>query len=400
MIVCGNHISGKKEGWLMARVFMYGHGGSGNHGCEAIVRSTIDVLDNKNIFLLSANPEEDELYGVSDLCHIIKDHDAKINKFSPKFWNAYYELTIRNNYIPMDKLPYLSAFDNIAPGDIALSIGGDNYCYADVEKHVMLHEIARSRKAKTVLWGCSIEPSILDNEIVRQDLQKYDLITARESVTFEALKKINDNTILVSDTAFRLKQKKCILPERFHEGNTVGINVSPLVINDETSPAIILKNYICLIQTILSSTDMNVAFIPHVVWKANDDRKPLGELYKTFKDTGRVCIVEDRNCTELKHIISKCRFFVGARTHATIAAYSSLVPTLVLGYSVKSVGIAKDLFGTSDGYVVHVKEMHKENDLVSKFDHLLKNEEKIRKHLKDIMPKYCTLSSVRLEELL
>lgn len=55
--------------------------------------------------------------------------------------------------------------------------------------------------------------------------------------------------------------------------------------------------------------------------------------------------------------------FIGARTHATIAAYSSLVPTLVVGYSVKARGIARDLFGTEKNYVLPVQLLRKEEDL-------------------------------------
>ncbi|MBQ6217760.1 MAG: polysaccharide pyruvyl transferase family protein [Erysipelotrichaceae bacterium] len=384
----------------MARIVMYGHGGSGNHGCEAIVRSTIDVLNNKNMFLISSNPEEDRRYGVSDWCQVVKEYDEKPSMLSKQFWQAYYALKINKNFIPMDKLHYLKAFDNIMPGDIALSIGGDNYCYADVRRHVMLHELAISRGAKTVLWGCSVEPSIIEEETIKQDLEKYDLITARESISFEALKRINPNTMLVSDTAFKLRESECVLPKGFQDGNTVGINLSPMVIDEEKYSEIVFKNYIHLIKSILSSTDMSVALIPHVIWENNDDREPLQKLYDLFKDNSRLCIVKDHNCMELKHIISKCRFFVGARTHATIAAYSSFIPTLVLGYSVKSIGIAKDLFGSSDNYVVHVKNTCKEDDLSSKFNYLLSNEKEIKKHLINIMPEYCALSSIRLEELI
>jgi polysaccharide pyruvyl transferase WcaK-like protein len=76
-------------------------------------------------------------------------------------------------------------------------------------------------------------------------------------------------------------------------------------------------------------------------------------------------MVEDCNCRELKHIISRCRFFIGARTHVTIAAYSSCVPTLVLGYSVKSRGIARDLFGTEVGYVLPVQKLTDSYELVT-----------------------------------
>ena len=46
----------------------------------------------------------------------------------------------------------------------------------------------------------------------------------------EALKKVNPNTKLYPDPAFQLDKKELPLPKVFEEGNTVGINVSPLII--------------------------------------------------------------------------------------------------------------------------------------------------------------------------
>lgn len=51
----------------MAKIYMYAHGGSGNHGCEAIVRSTCDMLNNPlwdEILLISSKTEEDIKYGL------------------------------------------------------------------------------------------------------------------------------------------------------------------------------------------------------------------------------------------------------------------------------------------------------------------------------------------------
>ena len=89
----------------------------------------------------------------------------------------------------------------------------------------------------------------------------------------------------------------------------------------------------------------------------------------------------------MKAYISKCRFFIGARTHATIAAYSTCVPTLVVGYSVKSKGIAKDIFGTYDKYVIPVQDLTEEN-LVKEFKWMFNNEKSIKKHLENFIPKY------------
>lgn len=136
----------------------------------------------------------------------------------------------------------------------------------------------------------------------------------------------------------------------------------------------------------MDTTNCAVALIPHVVWESNDDRTILKKLYNEFKDNERVIMIEDCNCMQLKGYISRCRFFIGARTHATIAAYSTFVPTLVLGYSIKSRGIATDLFGSDENYVISIQDLLNEEDLYQAFLWILKNEEKIKEILKDRIP--------------
>ena len=143
-----------------------------------------------------------------------------------------------------------------------------------------------------------------------------------------------------------------------------------------------------MIQWILEHTDCAAALIPHVVWESNDDRTVLRKLYEEFADTGRVVLIEDCNCMQLKGYISRCRFFVGARTHATIAAYSSNVPTLVLGYSIKSRGIATDLFGTDENYVIPVQKLQEKEDLAEALQWIIRNENSIRNEIKGVLPGY------------
>ncbi len=80
--------------------------------------------------------------------------------------------------------------------------------------------------------------------------------------------------------------------------------------------------------------------------------------------------------------------FRGARTHATIAAYSTCVPTLVVGYSVKARGIARDIFGSEDNMVIPVQSLEHEDDLVNAFKYIQENESNIRQHLQNFMPSY------------
>lgn len=134
---------------------------------------------------------------------------------------------------------------------------------------------------------------------------------------------------------------------------------------------------------------MNIALIPHVVWPQSNDVDTLKPLYEKYKHTGRIVMIEDRNAEILKGYISRCRFLIAARTHASIAAYSSHVPTLVIGYSVKSKGIAKDIFGTDDNYVIAAQNFKTDFDLIDRFEWLMENENTIRTHLQSFMPDYC-----------
>ena len=140
----------------MRKIYLYAHGGSGNHGCEAIVRSTVALLrecTKEHLYLISSHPEEDSVYGIDSLCTILPEK-TQYPKCSVEFLSAYLRLKLKQDYIPLDKLEYKKAFDHVQKGDIALSIGGDNYCYADVQRYIMMHDMMWKRGAKTVLWGC------------------------------------------------------------------------------------------------------------------------------------------------------------------------------------------------------------------------------------------------------
>ena len=85
------------------------------------------------------------------------------------------------------------------------------------------------------------------------------------------------------------------------------------------------------------------------------------------------------------------RFFIGARTHATIAAYSTGVPTMVLGYSVKSKGIAKDIFG-EEKLVLGIDEISDAGKLIAKFEEMKNEEDSIKEILKNKIPKIKEMS--------
>lgn len=372
----------------MRKVFLYNHGGSENHGCEALVRTVCELFKEENLILYSEMPQQDLHYCIQQFANVKSAKNA-YSKLSPSFIKAYYSLKKKNDYFPLDILPYRKTIKEFRTGDIEISVGGDIYCYDDYPKYIQLHQMICQRGCKTILLGCSLNEKLFNDPKFVEDMKSYDYISARESLTYELLKKAGLKSIGLSpDSAFTLPKEEVQLPSNFIENNTVGINVSPLVMEREQEDNVLLDNYRNLIAYILNKTDYAVALIPHVIWSGNDDRSILNKLYDEFKKSERIVVIQDCNCMQLKGYIAKCRFFVGARTHATIAAYSTEVPTLVVGYSIKSRGIAKDIFGREENYVIPIEQIKEENKLTQAFIWLQENENHIKEHLKKRMPQY------------
>ena len=396
---------------MTKNIILYSHNGSKNHGCEAIVRSSTKILKTVGaVKLLSFNKNEDLQFGLDKCLSITQTHLKRSNGFVGKPTLGGRMKSFIKKVVPVpiimkfQKKFGMQNYQDIVQtkGDLFVSIGGDIYCY---DSYAVLDYLntALNKHAKTALWGCSITPQrIKTDKNLREDLNRYSFISARESLTYNALLEsgISKNTHLLPDPAFVLDSQEIPLPENFMIGNTVGINVSPVVQRLENGSNLIYKNIQALIKYILDKTDMNVCLIAHVIWAGNNDLIPLTSLYKEFKDTKRVSLIgQKENACELKYVISKCRFMVAARTHASIAAYSTQVPTLVIGYSVKARGIARDIFGTEDGYVLPVQNIQKEDELTCAFTKLQQQEKTIRSHYKEFMPDYIASAYLGAQEI-
>lgn len=381
------------------QLIMYLHGGSGNHGCEAIVNSTCHMLEEIPKLLVTNSEEEDQSYSLASLCDIMQERKIA-EHFIVHVWYYVWRAVFRDPESFMRYRFRQVLGKNRAP--LYVSIGGDMYCYELSKKEaIVANSTFVSAGAKTVLWGCSIEPELLEDAEVVADMKRYALITPRESITEQALRKagVTENVKLYPDPAFALEPEKIELPSDFVPGKTIGINISPMIVRHEERGGITMENYQNLIEHILQNSDNCVALIPHVMWRYNDDRLPLKELYRGYEANERVLLFPDMSCQKLKYIISQCRMFIGARTHATIASYSSCVPTLVVGYSVKARGIARDLFGSEENYVLPVQSLENPGELIRAYDWLMDKESEIRAKLEKTMPEYCARAKEAGEEI-
>ena len=366
-----------------------------NRGSEALVRGISKIckenIKDSYITLVSSEEEFNSNLNIENIDNYVR----KINytKKSPIHYLVAILKRLKLNNL-VTSLKY-SKLKNIAKNqDLILMVGADNYdiTYNMQEELERLNcYIRKNTKAKMILYDCSIAKRDI-TQTLKKDFENFDIVTVRENISKDNLKDIiKDSKLkLYPDPAFVMDVEKINLPEVFNKGNVIGINVSNLITNPKygSNADQILLAYTKMIKYILENTDNNIMLVPHVMKGA--DLSTLKVLYNNFKENDRVYLVEDENLNakQLKYLISNCRMFIGARTHATIAAYSTKVPTLVLGYSVKSRGIAKDLFGTDEKYVLPVSDLKSDDYLVNGFKWLAENEEKIKNTLEDKMPNY------------
>ena len=373
-------------------ILLFPHSATKNHGCEAIVYSTAGIFEkcevnHGDLCLLHKDLEHDDISGMNGICEILDFKMPEIKRGSIQW--VKHQIMSRLTGCKYSSIMELfsSYMKKTEKPEALVSIGGDNYCYGKPYLLYAIDRWAKKNDVPLILWGCSVEET--DNAEMIEDLKLFDLIVARESISYAFLAKINRNkVILCADPAFTLQPE--VVPSDIIEvrPDTVGINISPMIMGYEEKNNVAFQNYVKLMDYILTSTEHNIMLIPHVTVDTTNDLLPLEKLYELYQDTGRVQIVGDMKCSNLKYLISRCRYFVGARTHATIAAYSSNIPTLVVGYSVKAKGIAQDLFGTYENYVLPVQGLKEENQLKEAFCWLEEHEYKIRNHLNTIMPKY------------
>lgn len=384
----------------------YSHGGCENHGCEAIVRTLSAMIKTGSpdsvikLYTLNAqsdkagdlpNIDETEEFNyirpVSSLSFMQKLKISSLSRKSQKSADEYfYSLSCKN--------------PSLKDNDVYVSVGGDNYCYGDGHMAAAFNRELKKLGKKTVLWGCSVGEEDLSEDKIK-DLKTFDLIVTRESMTYETLINcgIDKKTVLYPDPAFTLDIDTAFGSSFEVKPNTLGFNISSLIGEYAGEGESIENIAVGFLRYVLENSDKNILLIPHVTKKEDGDQLILGRIAEKL-GSDRVSVVPDTlTAAQYKSIISRCEMFIGARTHATIAAYSTCVPTLVIGYSVKSKGIAKDIFSDYNGLVVPVSEITDAQKLIKAYVSFEEKAEIYRNVLKEKMPEYIKAAKASVDEL-
>mgnify|MGYP001570154846 CR=1 FL=1 len=366
------------------KILLFFHNGSTNRGTSALAISAVKVIRQQYpeayIALASMDPATDKavVKGIDEL--ISHNQKRGLKRLSKAWFSNFIEIRTGKPNLTAYRLMHQDIIQRIKDFDVFLSIGGDNYCYGDIPDYYEMNRQIKAQGKKLLLWGGSIGKEDVTPDMLK-DLKGFDALLLREPHSFEEMKGLGlNNVYLVADGAFVLDKEYLPLPEEWEEGNTIGFNYSPLIFkrHPESRSAALQ-----LLKHILDATSYKIAMTPHVIQPHldNDDWVCMQELRDELKDYPgyeRICMLpNDLTAVQYKGFIARQQLLITARTHASIAAYSAGVPTLVLGYSIKSRGIAEDLFGQVR-LVLDKTEISDAGLLIQKFDELVRDQNEIR----------------------
>lgn len=396
------------------KILITGHDSFHNKGCQALIYTTTQIL--KGVFpdasfdIFSWDPEYDSYHcnGNSVKCNFIR-HRFQVNEFSNRnrLWLLVSRFGIKTHKILRVKQDF---YNSIKGSDMVVVSGGDilgDYGESAIKHYFFPVAVASALKKPIYIFAQSISPARNKKllEFTRNHLNKVDLITVRERVSYDYLKSLNIRSpfYLTADPAFLLsaapeKRMNEILNAEGISGDsglTVGISASEALTNwGGFDQSLFLGIMASVCDTMVEDYNARLIFVPHVAYPdnpRNDDRIIGGKIRDLMTEKQSAFLIKgDYSCQELKAVISKCDIFIGARTHSTIASTSQLIPTLALAYSIKATGIMEQIYD-SDISVLDAKNISKTN-LLKRIDYLISNREKIKNHMSARMEKIVELS--------
>lgn len=392
------------------RFYFAGHSNFGNRGCEALVRSSVQLLEEQfgkiEVLVPSYNAAADARQWPEHAEHGVRFVRAPELPTGILWWHRFARLApaLKNLWLPGYHVP-ADIEAEIDTVDAIIMIGGDvitlDYGLVSLLWHVGLANHFRMKGKPVMLWGCSTGPFTAEPAVERfmtTFLRSLDAVTVRETITKSYLDRlgVTDNVSVVADPAFVLEPQAIdctFLPPESVDG-LLGLNVSPLIAKfrpQGEDPKVMQSELARFIDATLDSSSLSILLLPHVdsidgtVESNNSDSGYMREVLAMVKDPrDRVVMAPPGlNAAQLKHLLGRCRYFIGARTHATIGAISRGVPTISIAYSVKARGLNRDLFG-DERFVLETPKVSA-STLAESLATLRRDEPMIRESLASLM---------------
>lgn len=330
---------------------------SGNKGCSALCISVLYILDE----ILTKK-------GIKYSLYLPQSGHPSNGKYTIKINNKLIEYNACNslsngslkfflkNIISLKK--FISTYQIYKDADYCFDIGqGDSF--SDIYGKHRFNLIFSQRYVCMIFHKhfCYLPQTVgpFYNTSIRQRasnaLQRADSIFVRDKQSAYYVKQLSpaSNPIETVDVAFFLPYKKF----SFNSNNIhVGLNISALLwnggytSNNQFNLNIDYQDLIRKVITFFLHTDNVILhLIPHVVSSEKNienDYEISYNLWKEFHDERLLLAPFFFDPIEAKSYIAGMDFFMGARMHSTIAAFSSAVPVLPMAYSRKFNGLFID----------------------------------------------------------
>ena len=347
------------------KIVITGVTGLRNRGVEALVVATIDRLRAQwpaaQITVLTRSPEYDSLRLAGRSVNVI---DNMLH--NPQPWQHHLMRTVRS-IVRHGRMPCDPAQRALHEASLVIALGGDVFSsdYSSAPAHLRPLEFALRHGVPVVMLGHSIGPfkTAAESSQWLDVARRCALITVRESLSQDylgrELKLPAQLVSLTADPAVLLEPADADRTESLLAAYGVSAGTRLAVV--APSQGILeytgidrerhLEAWIQVIRALTDRCGAEVLIVPHVqeTYVANDDRIIAAEIHRRLDFDRRVRVAgADHSASEFKGLIAASDLVVAERMHAAIAAISSGKPALLVGYSVKSRGIIKDLFADSD----------------------------------------------------
>lgn len=185
----------------------------------------------------------------------------------------------------------------------------------------------------------------------RKSIEGAAMVMVRDKQSYDYTKKISPiiDCKEYIDIAFFLPYDKIMQNSSFLH---VGINVSALLWNGgytRNNQFELKDDYKKVVRSVidyfLSLPNVKLHLVPHVVEQERgieNDYEVSYELWREYNNPNLILAPFALGPIEIKSYISGLDFFMGARMHATIGAFSSGVPVVPMAYSRKFNGLFED----------------------------------------------------------
>lgn len=386
----------------MKIVILWGTYFSLNRGVNALTYGVVDLIkkekpDSEIIFIGSGLDEEKKIDENIYFYPIMRYVGKK------GFFDKKAQIEFKNLIIGADYILDISEGDSFA----------DIYGFKRLIQYSYTKYISGKNNQNAYMLPQTFGPfrTKLSNYIAKKSVENLKKVYTRDYISYEYSYQMKGSaTGVFPDMAFAMEPVKPKNTPKILEKNeeVVGINISGLLWQggytgkNEFGLKVDYRKFIIDLMKCLLENN-NILLVPHTYSKnmqmnENDLKaslEALNELIKInpkYKDKIEI-VEEELIAPELKWIISKTDFFVGARMHACIAATSTNVPTAAISYSRKFIGLYSSI--GLDSCVFDPAKEERNDVFLSKVLEHFEN----RKNIRELVTLNMKYAKIKLENL-